>query len=294
MIDSPILFKAKTVIFTALALIAFAANSILCRYALDYDAIDAASFTSLRLLSGAIMLALIISLNRQPKHTRTKGSWLSGFTLFIYACAFSYAYEQLGAAMGALILFGAVQTTMILHAIRSRQQLHISEWAGVSLAFCGFVYLILPGVTAPPLSGFILMAISGIAWAKYTLKGQQSTQALMDTAYNFIKTLPFIALLTLFSYQDASITSQGIVLAILSGAGASALGYIIWYRALSGLSTTQAAVVQSLVPVITAIGSAFLLSEAITMRLTLASVFILGGILLVILGRYYYVNPPLK
>jgi len=284
----------KTMVFTGLALIAFAANSILCRYALEHNAIDAGSFTSLRLLSGAIMLILIISLQHQSKHSHTKGSWIAGFMLFAYACAFSFAYLELGAAMGALILFGAVQVTMILHAVFSGDRLHISEWFGLCLAFFGFVYLILPGITAPPLADFTLMAFAGIAWAGYTLKGRQSSQALMDTAYNFIKSLPFVALLIILTYQNAMYSTQGVLLAIMSGAVTSALGYAIWYRALRGLSTTQAAVVQVFVPVITAVISLIVLSEAITLRLTVASALILGGILLVILGRYYFVNLRLK
>ncbi len=287
-------FVVKTTLLTALALIAFAANSILCRYALEHNQIDAASFTNLRLLSGALMLALIISLHRQPSHSRSKGSWFAGFMLFSYACAFSFAYLELGAAMGALILFGTVQVTMVLHNVYTGNQLHTSEWLGLGLAFVGFVYLLLPGLTAPPLTGFIVMALSGISWAAYTLKGRQSSQALMDTAYNFIKTLPFVAILTVLSYQNAIVSYQGIVLAILAGAITSALGYIIWYRALSGLSSTQAAVVQLFVPVITAVASVFLLSEAITVRLTVASTLILGGVLLVILGRYYFVSLRLK
>lgn len=281
---------ARTSLLTGLALVAFAANSVLCRYALEHNAIDASSFTSLRLLSGSLVLALMINVHRQPGQTRSKGSWIAGFMLFTYACAFSFAYLLLGAAMGALILFGAVQVTMILVSIFSGNRLHITEWLGISLAFAGFIYLVFPGLTAPPLSGFILMTLSGIAWAVYSLKGKQSSQALMDTAYNFLRTMPFVAILILLTYQSAHYSYQGIVLAILSGAVTSAIGYSIWYSALNGLSTTQAAVVQLLVPVITAIGGVLLLSEAITLRLTIAGALILGGILLVILGRYYFVS----
>ena len=281
---------ARTSLLTGLALIAFAANSVLCRYALEHNAIDASSFTSLRLLSGALVLTLMISIHRQPAKSRSKGSWMAGFMLFTYACAFSFAYLLLGAAMGALILFGAVQVTMILVSVFSGNRLHITEWLGISLAFAGFIYLVFPGLTAPPLSGFLLMTLSGIAWAVYSLKGKQSSQALMDTAYNFLRTLPFVAILILLTYQNAHTSYQGIVLAILSGAVTSAIGYSIWYSALNGLSTTQAAVVQLLVPVITAVGGVLLLSEAITLRLTVAGALILGGVLLVFLGRYYFVS----
>lgn len=281
---------ARTSLLTGLALIAFAANSVLCRYALEHNAIDASSFTSLRLLSGALVLALMINLHRQPAHTRSKGSWMAGFMLFAYACAFSFAYLLLGAAMGALILFGAVQVTMILVSVFSGNRLHITEWLGISLAFSGFTCLVFPGLTAPPLSGFVLMTLSGIAWAVYSLKGKQSSQALMDTAYNFLRTVPFVAVLILLTYQSAHYSSQGIVLAVLSGAVTSAIGYSIWYSALKGLGTTQAAVVQLLVPLITAVGGVLLLSEAITLRLTIAGALILAGTVLVILGRYYFVN----
>lgn len=280
----------RTISWTVLALIAFAANSVLCRYAFQQEAIDAGSFTSLRLISGALVLLLIISLNKQAQPARSKGSWLAGFMLFTYACTFSYAYLLLGAAMGALILFGVVQISMITLSSLSGNQLHHTEWLGVSIAFGGFVYLIYPGLTAPPLLGVFLMILSGIAWAQYSIKGQQSSQALMDTAYNFLRTLPFVGLLLMLTLGTAHYTSQGIILAIISGAVTSAMGYVIWYRVLRDLSATQAAVVQLLVPVMTAIGGILFLSELLSMRLIIASALILGGILCVILGRYYFLT----
>lgn len=286
--SSTLLFK--TVSFTLLALIAFAANSVLCRYALEHDAIDAGSFTSLRLASGAIVLLLIISLHRQAHSERSKGSWLAGFMLFTYACTFSFAYNLLGAAMGALILFGVVQISMITLSSLSGNQLHFAEWFGLLIAFLGFVYLVFPGLSAPPLLGVLLMVLSGIAWAIYSLKGQQSSQALMDTAYNFLRTLPFVGLLTLMTFENSHYTSQGIFLAILSGGVTSAIGYIIWYRALRDLTSTQAAVVQLLVPVITAMGGVLFLSEHLSTRLIVASMLILGGISCVIVGRYYFLT----
>jgi drug/metabolite transporter (DMT)-like permease len=284
----------KHIILTLIALVAFAANSVLCRYALQHNAIDAASFTSLRLASGAIVLLLMISLHKQAKSERSKGSWIAGFMLFTYACTFSYAYLLLGAAMGALILFGVVQISMILLSSLSGNHLHHTEWLGVLIAFGGFVYLIYPGLTAPPLLGVFLMVLSGIAWAVYSIKGQQSSQALMDTAYNFLRTLPFVALLLLLTFEAAHYTSQGIFLAIVSGAVTSAIGYVMWYRVLRDLSSTQAAVVQLLVPVITAIGGILFLSELMSMRLVIASALILGGILSVILGRYYFLTLRLR
>ena len=280
----------KTITFTLLALIAFAANSVFCRYALETGAIDAGSFTILRLASGAVTLLLIISLHRQAQSERSKGSWLAGFMLFTYACTFSFSYTLLGASMGALILFGVVQISMITISTVSGNQLHFTEWLGVLIALSGLVYLVFPGLTAPPLLGVLLMGVSGIAWAFYSSKGQQSSQALMDTAYNFLRTLPFVGLLLLLTYETAHFTSKGVTLAILSGALTSAVGYVIWYRALRGLSSTQAAVVQLSVPIITAIGAVLFLSELVSTRLIVASALILGGISCVILGRYYFLT----
>lgn len=283
----------STISFTLLALIAFAANSVLCRYALAQGEIDAASFTNLRLASGA--LALFAILHLKPRSSkRSKGSWTAGLMLFTYACAFSYAYMALGAAMGALILFGIVQVTMISKSLLTGGKLHFSEWIGVFIAFIGFGYLMLPGLSAPPLLGSLLMALSGIAWAIYSLKGQRSTDALNDTAYNFLRTLPFVAIAMVMSFEASHASSQGMLLAVISGAVTSGLGYTIWYRALRDLTSTQAAVVQLLVPVITALGGVLFLSESLSSRLIIASSFILGGILSVILGRYYFQTHRLK
>lgn len=281
----------ETTALTVLALVAFAANSVLCRYALEEQAIDAASFTALRLFSGAVVLAMLVFSRRTSvSQSDAKGSWLAGFMLFSYAACFSFAYLILGAAMGALILFGVVQLTMVALSLRAGHRLHSVEWLGLVLAFSGFVYLLLPGLTAPPLTGLALMVLSGIAWAIYSLQGQQSSHAMMDTAYNFLRTLPFVGLLLLFFISEAHYSLSGIGLAIASGAITSALGYVIWYQALQHLSALQAAVVQLLVPVFTAVGGVLLLSEVLSLRLVVASTFILGGILIVILGRYYFVR----
>jgi drug/metabolite transporter (DMT)-like permease len=292
--QSPSTLLLKTISYTLLALIAFAANSVLCRYALEQDAIDASSFTSLRLASGALVLFFMISLHPQARSERSKGSWLAGLMLFTYACSFSFAYNLLGAAMGALILFGVVQISMIGFSSLAGNRLHFIEWFGVVVAFIGFIYLVFPGLSAPPFLGVILMVLSGFAWAIYSLKGQQSSQALMDTAYNFLRTLPFVALLTLFTFDTAYISYEGLLLAVASGGVTSALGYILWYRALRDLSSTQAAVVQLLVPVITALGGILFLSEVLSTRLVIASILILGGILCVIVGRYYFLTLRLR
>ena len=288
--SSSSLSYSRTLSLTLLALFAFAANSLLCRYALLDEAIDASSFTALRLFSGAITLVVLLLVFQRPKPIKPAGNWLAGSMLFCYACAFSFAYTLLGAAMGALILFGVVQISMILFSLRQGQRLHLTEWVGLLLAFFGLVYLVLPGLTAPPLFGSILMVISGLAWATYTIQGQGSSNALADTTFNFIRTLPFIAMLMLYSIDTIMMTTEGVVLAIISGAVTSAIGYAIWYRALRELTSTQAAVVQLLVPVITAFAGVLLLAEPLTWRLTLSSLFILGGIALVIIGRQMWLS----
>lgn len=279
----------KIVSFTGLALIAFAANSVLCRLALGGGTIDAASFTTVRLLSGVCVLLLILFLKKQT-NTQVKGSWRASLMLFVYAITFSYAYINLDTGTGALILFGSVQITMILFSLLSGTKLHITEWAGVSAAFSGFVYLILPGVTAPSLSGFLLMTCAGIAWGFYTLFGRGSQNPLSDTAYNFLRTVPFVLALVLLTFKSAHYSSEGIMLAVLSGGIASGIGYTLWYMALAGLSVTQAAVLQLSVPVIAAVGGIVFVSEVVTERLMVSSTLILGGILLVVLGRFYFVN----
>ncbi len=290
MIINPLL---KTIILTGLALIAFAANSILCRLALGSEAIDASSFTVIRLLSGIIVLLIIIGSTRNTTGVSTKGSWTASFMLFIYAVTFSYAYISLDTGTGALILFGSVQITMILRSLIAGTRLHFTEWAGVTIAFTGFVYLILPGVTAPSTIGFLLMTVAGIAWGMYTLKGRSSKSPLMDTAYNFFRTTPFVILLALITINHTNYSSEGILLALLSGGITSGIGYTIWYIALGGLSSTQAAVLQLSVPVIAALGGVIFVSEAITFRLIISATIILGGILLVIMGKYYFTRHKL-
>lgn len=278
---------AKTTILTGLALIAFAANSVLCRLALKDEVIDAASFTIIRLLSGAIVLFLIIISTQKITRLSANGSWLASLMLFVYAITFSYAYISLDTGTGALILFGSVQITMILLSLIAGDRLHYIEWAGVIIAFTGFVYLILPGVTAPSPMGFMLMAAAGIAWGIYTLKGRGSQNPLMDTAYNFLRTIPLVILLTIITVSNANYSSEGILLALLSGGITSGIGYTIWYIALGGLSATQAAVLQLLVPIIAAFGGVIFAAEAITGRLTISAAMVLGGILIVVLGKYY-------
>lgn len=262
--------------------------------ALGEQTIDASSFTVIRLLSGIVALAVILKLRGNKKIVTTKGSWISALMLFIYAIAFSFAYISLDTGTGALVLFGAVQITMILISIFSGTRLHISEWLGVLIAFSGFVYLVLPSVQTPTFSGFILMAAAGIAWGIYTLRGRSSTYPLGDTTFNFIRTSPLVIALAVIAIPTVELSTEGIILAVLSGAVASGIGYTIWYIALGGLSATEAAVVQLSVPVIAAIGGIVFVSEAISMRLVIAAAMILGGILTVVLGHHYFIRLNVK
>ena len=280
-------YLIKTSLLTGLALIAFAANSVLCRLALGNGSIDALSFTGIRLVSGAIALFIILSIKGNNKGISSKGSWTASFTLFLYAITFSYAYLSVDTGTGALILFGSVQITMILLSLISGTRLHISEWSGVIVAFTGFIYLIFPSITSPSINGFILMSVSGISWGIYTLKGRNSKNPLMDTTYNFLRTIPFVALLAVFTMQNIDFSSEGVIFALLSGGIASGVGYTIWYIALGDLSSTQAAVIQLSVPVIAAIGGVWFVSEIITFRLIISATIVLGGILMVVLGKYY-------
>jgi drug/metabolite transporter (DMT)-like permease len=277
----------RTIIFTSLSLIAFAANSVLCRLALAENPIDAAGFTIIRLLSGAIVLLLIINLSKKDVNKYDKGSWAGGLMLFLYAVAFSFAYVSLDTGTGALILFGAVQITMIFWSVLKGNRLHLFEWAGAIIAFGGFVYLVLPGVTAPSLIGFILMTTSGIAWGIYSIIGRSLKNPIYDTAYNFIKTIPFIIILLIIFINHIHYSFEGILLAIISGGITSGIGYILWYIALGGLTATQAAVVQLLVPVIAAFGGVIFISESVNFRLIISAIFVFGGILLVTYGRNY-------
>lgn len=270
---------------TSLALIAFAANSVLCRMALGEATIDPASFTSIRLVSGVVVLAVLAQLNRQEESAR--GGWLGPVMLFVYAIAFSYAYLSLETGTGALILFGAVQITMIVATLFSGTRLHAAEWSGVVIAFGGLVYLNLPGAEAPSVSGFVLMSVAGIAWGIYTLNGRGSSVPLLDTSRNFSWTLPMVVVLVVITFQDASMTTKGVILAVLSGGVASGIGYAVWYSALRHISSTQAAVLQLAVPVIAALGGVVLMEESVTLTLIVSAALILGGILLVLLARRF-------
>lgn len=282
----------KTLFTTCFALVAFAGNSILCRLALGEGAIDASNFTVIRLFSGAVALLVVLRLFGEKSGSSSKGSWGATWMLFIYASTFSFAYTFLDTGTGALILFGAVQLTMVTIAVVSGDRLHLSEWVGVGVAFAGFVYLVLPKVSTPSITGFVLMTTAGVSWGVYTLMGRGSKNPLSDTTYNFTRTIPLVVVMGLFFIQNADLSQKGVLLAVLSGALASGIGYAIWYVALGGLSATLAAVVQLSVPLMAAWGGVVFVSETVSFHFILSAVMILGGIALVVLGRRYFVNPP--
>ncbi len=283
----------KTLVLTALALTAFAANSVLTRMALGDGLISAAGFTGVRLIAGAITLFLLVKLfsRKKPAHEQAAvssgASWSAAMALFIYAATFSFAYISLDTATGALVLFGTVQLTILIVSAYQGEKLTIGEMVGAMTAFVGFANLVWPALSTPSLVGFVLMAVAGVAWGFYTLIGRGSQNPLSDTAQNFMRTLPFTGLLLLIYMADIKAEQKGIILAILSGAVASGVGYTIWYAALRGLTATLAGVSQLLVPFIAALGGILFVGEFISLRLFVSGMLILGGIAQVIIAKYY-------
>ena len=278
----------RTALLTLLALIAFAANSVLCRLALATGAIDAASFTTVRLVSGAVALWLILALTAKPGTPRARGSWVSAAMLFLYAVSFSFAYVSLPTGTGALILFGMVQVTMILAGVASGERPHVIEWLGLGCAAVGLVYLMLPGLSAPSPLGAALMALAGVAWGIYSLRGRGSKNPIAVTADNFARSVPMVLLVSVLMLGQLAVTAPGLLLAVASGAIASGVGYVIWYAALPGLTATRAATVQLCVPVIAAMGGVLFLDEAITLRLIVSGVAVLGGVALAVWGHRHF------
>lgn len=278
----------KIILLTTLALVSFAFNSILCRLALGQEMIDATSFTTIRLVSGAITLLIISLVFNQKQAELKRGNWLSAFFLFAYAICFSFAYLKLTTATGALILFGSVQLTMICVALIKGERPQVLEWIGLLLAFGGLVYLVFPGLSAPPIVSSMLMISAGIAWGFYTLRGKGSENPLADTTGNFIRTVPMILLLAIPFLSQIHLSNKGIILAILSGAIASGIGYSVWYAVLKHHTSTRAAILQLAVPALAALGGVIFLAESLSMRLILASCLILGGIALAITGKSQY------
>jgi len=282
-------------------MLAFAGNSLLCRLALKHTDIDAASFTTIRLVSGACMLWLVVQLQQRRTNINTvaraaetaslAGNWFSALALFVYAAAFSFAYVSMSAATGALLLFGAVQMTMIGYGVYRGERLQAVQVLGFALALAGLVVLMLPSLATPSLSASLSMLGAGVAWGVYSLRGKTTAQKpgvgnpTAVTAGNFIRTVPMALALSLLMLDQLSLDFNGVLLALASGALASGIGYAIWYQALPALASTHAATVQLSVPVIAALGGVVFIGEALTLPMVLASSAILGGIALVILKK---------
>ena len=277
---------ARLFILTSLTMLAFAGNSLLCRLALKQTRIDAASFTSIRLISGALVLGWLVL--RQRRRPLGAGNWPSALALFVYAASLSFAYGQLEAATGALLLFGAVQATMIGYGVWQGERLLRAQVAGLVLALGGLVGLMLPGLAAPPLASALLMLGSGVAWGVYSLRGKGAGDPTQVTAGNFLRTVPITLGLSLLMGNQLSLDWTGVGYAVISGALTSGIGYALWYKTLPALKATQAAIVQLSVPVLAAVGGVVLLAEPLSWRMVLASGAILGGIALVILEK----KPP--
>jgi len=303
--------STRILILTLLAMIAFASNSLLCRAALTKSSIDPATFTLLRIFSGAVALWLIMNIRKKMVAERTasplvetfcnssliarylslrNGNWISAVALFAYAAGFSFAYTSLSAGTGALLLFGAVQATMILQGLHKGERLNTIQIVGFIVAVTGLVVLVFPGLSAPPLIGSILMLGAGLAWGIYSLRGKGERNPASVTTGNFVRAVPFAAALSIIFLPWTNYSLAGITYAITSGAVTSGLGYVIWYSALPGLKTASAATVQLSVPVLAATGGILLLGEPITLRYVLASVAVLSGIAFVVATPHYRLN----
>ncbi|MFH2134479.1 MAG: DMT family transporter [Pseudomonadota bacterium] len=272
--------RLRLAILTTLTMIAFAGNSLLCRMALKETAIDAATFTSVRLLSGAAMLWMLMSLQRQAPLAH--GNWRSATALFIYAVALSFAYRSIDTGAGALMLFGAVQATMLIAGFIAGERMTHIQKAGFVSAMVGLVILVSPGVEAPSVLDSILMLASGIAWGVYSMLGRGQENPAAATAGNFLRAAPLTVALSLIALPWLQLDAQGVLYAVLSGAMTSALGYVLWYRVLQHMRAMTASTVQLSAPVLAAIAGILLLGEAVTRDLIVSAVLVLGGILLVL------------
>jgi len=275
--------QAKVFLYTLAAMLAFAGNSLLCRMALRGEHIDASSFTLIRLASGAMVLFAL--LRRRGDSLHDNGSWGSALALFVYAAGFSWAYITLPAGAGALLLFGAVQASMLGYGLYKGERLHAVQWLGLLLACAGLLVLLLPGASAPPFEGALMMVLAGVAWGAYSLRGRGVANATASTAGNFVRAVPFAVGMSVLGLTSVQFDLQGLAYAVCSGALTSGFGYAIWYSVLPYLSATTAAIVQLSVPVIAAFGAVVLLNEALSPRLGLASVAVIGGVGLVLYWR---------
>ena len=279
---------------TALTMLAFAGNSLLCRVALKETSIDPASFVTIRLISGAAVLWIVVQMLERSRGAQAgAGNWLSAFALFAYAAGFSFAYLSLTAGMGALLLFGTVQATMIGYGVWAGERLRTWELAGLALALGGLVGLLLPGLAAPPVLGATLMVVAGVAWGVYSIRGKRAGDPTQVTAGNFLRTIPFAVALSLVTLDRAKLDSAGVAYAIASGALASGIGYAIWYAVLPALKASLSATVQLSVPPIAAVGGILFLGETLSLRLVLASIATLGGIGMVIWAKREGSRAPL-
>jgi drug/metabolite transporter (DMT)-like permease len=279
----------RTVGLTTLAVFAFAANSVLCRIALREGTIDAASFSVVRVLAGAAMLLIITRPGR--REVFAQGSWRAAAVLAVYALPFAFAYTQLTAGTGALIMFGSVQITMIGASLASGERHTVTRWVGAATALLGLVILVLPGLTAPSPHSAALMTIAGVCWGAYSLLGRTTRDALSHTTGNFVRTSPLVTLAALLFVRGAHAEPVGIALAATSGAVTSGLGYVVWYAAVRQLSAMHAAIVQLAVPVLAAAAGVLLLSEAMSLRLVVSAILVLGGIAVAIAGGPQSVEP---
>jgi drug/metabolite transporter (DMT)-like permease len=275
--------RTRMAVMTALALLAFAGNSLLCRFALAHTRLDAATFTAVRLAAGAAVLGVLARARRTQPPGR--GSWASALALFGYAAGFSFAYEQLDAGTGALLLFGAVQATMIGGGLVRGERLRGPQWLGLLVALGGLVALVRPGLTAPPVIGTVLMVGAGVSWGVYSLRGRGAGDPLRTTAGNFLRATPLALALGVAMHAHATWDGKGVLYALTSGALTSGVGYAIWYAVLPGLPATRAATLQLAVPVLAAFGGTALLGELPHARLIVSSAAILGGIALVLTRR---------
>jgi len=275
--------RTRIALLTVLAMLAFAGNSLLCRLALRGGVIDAATFTLVRVVSAALVLWMIVRVRNGPQGIA--GNWYSASALFAYACGFSFAYVALPAGTGALLLFGAVQATMIGYGLWAGERLRARQWVGLAFALGGLIWLVLPGVSAPPLRSSLLMLSAGAAWGIYSLRGRRAGDPTTTTAGNFMRAVPFAAATSALAFGQFSFEASGAIYAMLSGALTSGIGYVLWYAALRELKAATAAAVQLSVPVIAAMGGIALLGEPLTPRLLASSAAVLGGIALVIVRK---------
>jgi drug/metabolite transporter (DMT)-like permease len=275
----------------ALALLCFAANSILARLALRTGQVDAASFTAIRLASGALALWLLLRARTTNGDSGRPGRWTAAALLFLYAAPFSFAYLSLSAATGALILFGAVQLTMIGSGLRAGERPKPREWVGLATALGGLLYLNLPGLSAPAPLGAALMALAGVSWGLYSLRGRQAVDALAQTAESFLLATPLGLALAVVAFPQAQLTTPGVLCAVASGALASGGGYAVWYAVLPRLSATRAGTIQLAVPVVAALAGVLVLGEPLSLRLVLSAIAILGGVGLAISAKAAAARP---